>query len=96
MEQELRGLIPGFMAHKRDDLMMVLSAVPERDFASIKRIAHRMKGEGVSYGFNTIADIGRELEAAAASRDDGAAAALARHLLAYLDRVEVVFNESPG
>ena len=37
-----------------------------RDYAEIGRIAHRVKGEGGSYGFDTMTEIGRSLEHAAA------------------------------
>ena len=63
-----------------------------RDYAEISGIAHRLKGEGGSYGFDSMTEIGRSLEHAAATHDDGAVMALARQLLNYLDRVQVVFQ----
>jgi hypothetical protein len=43
-----------------------------------------------------MTEIGRSLESAAAIRDDGAVTTLARQLLSYLDRVEIVFQPSKG
>ena len=68
--------------------------MPRRDYAEISRIAHRIKGEGGSYGFETMTEMGRSLEQAAAMRDDGAVAMLARQLLNYMDRLEIVFQPS--
>ena len=92
VDEDLSELIPGFMAHKRADIDTIFDAVTRRDYAQIGRIAHRVKGEGGSYGFDAMTEIGRSLERAAATRDDGAVATLARQLLSYLDHVEVVFQ----
>jgi HPt (histidine-containing phosphotransfer) domain-containing protein len=80
------------MIHKRADIDTIFEAVTRRDYAEIGRIAHRVKGEGGSYGFDTMTEIGRSLEHAAATRDDGAVTTLARQLLSYLDHVEIVFQ----
>jgi HPt (histidine-containing phosphotransfer) domain-containing protein len=94
VDQDLSDLIPGFLAHKRTDIDTIFDAVTRRDYAEIGRIAHRVKGEGGSYGFDAITEIGRSLEHAAATRDGGGVTALARQLLSYLDHVEVVFQPS--
>ncbi|HLX05211.1 MAG TPA: Hpt domain-containing protein [Candidatus Binatus sp.] len=92
VDEDLSDLIPGFMAHKRADIHTIFDAVTRRDYAEISRIGHRVKGEGGSYGFDAMTEIGRSLEHAAATRDDGAVTTLARQLLSYLDHVEIVFQ----
>ena len=92
VDEDLSDLIPGFLMHKRADIDTIFEAVTRRDYAEIGRIAHRVKGEGGSYGFDTMTEIGRSLEHAAATRDDGAVTTLARQLLSYLDHVEIVFQ----
>ena len=94
VDQDLSDLIPGFLTHKRADIDTIFDAVTRRDYAEIGRIAHRVKGEGGSYGFDAMTEIGRSLENAAATRDDGAVTTLARQLLSYLDRLEIVFQPS--
>ena len=86
VDEDLSDLIPGFLAHKRADIDSVFEAVARRDYAAIGRIAHRIKGEGGSYGFDSMTEMGRSLEHAAAIRDDGAVTTLARQLLSYLDQ----------
>ena len=92
VDEDLSDLIPGFLTHKRADIDKIFEAVTRRDYAEISHIAHRVKGEGGSYGFDTMTEIGRSLEHAAATRDDGAVTTLARQLLSYLDHVEIVFH----
>src|ERR1700693_2453561 len=94
VDEDLSDLIPGFLTHKRDEVATIFDALARRDFAEIGSLAHRIKGEGGSYGFDSITEMGRSLEQAAAIRDDGAVTTLARQLLSYLDRVEIVFQPS--
>jgi HPt (histidine-containing phosphotransfer) domain-containing protein len=94
VDEDLSDLIPGFLTHKRADIDTIFEAVTRRDYAEIGRIAHRIKGEGGSYGFESITEMARGLEQAVACRDDGAVTTLARQMLNYLDRVEVVFQPS--
>jgi HPt (histidine-containing phosphotransfer) domain-containing protein len=94
VDEGLSELIPGFLTHKRADVVTIFDANTRRDYAEIGRIAHRIKGEGASYGFETMTEMGRSLEHAAAIRDDSAVATLARQLLNYMDRLEIVFQPS--
>jgi len=94
VDEDLSDLIPGFLAHKRTDIDSIFEAVAQRDYTAISRIAHRIKGEGGSYGFDSMTEMGRSLERAAAIRDNGSVATLARQLLRYLEQVEVVFQPS--
>ncbi len=94
VDEGLADLIPGFLAHKRADVITIFEAIARRDYAEISRIAHRIKGEGASYGFETMTEMGRSLEQAVAMRDDGAVTTLARQLLNYMDRLEIVFQPS--
>jgi HPt (histidine-containing phosphotransfer) domain-containing protein len=94
VDEDLSDLIPGFLTHKRADIDTIFEAVTRRDYAAISSIAHKIKGEGGSYGFDSMSEMARSLEHAAAIRDDGAVTALAQQLLSYLDHVEVVFQPS--
>ena len=94
VDEDLSDLIPGFLTHKRADIAAIFEAVSRRDYAEISDIAHRIKGEGGSYGFDSMTEISRALEQAAAIRDDGAVTTLARQLLNYIDHLEIVFQPS--
>ena len=92
VDEDLSDLIPGFLARKRADVASIFDAVGRRDYEEISRVAHRIKGEGGSYGFDAMSEMGRSLQHASALRDDGAVTTLARQLLNYLDHLEVVFQ----
>jgi HPt (histidine-containing phosphotransfer) domain-containing protein len=94
VDEDLTDLIPGFLTHKRAEVATIFEAVTRRDYAAISSLAHRIKGEGGSYGFDSMTEMARSLEHAAAIRDDSAVTTLARQLLSYLDHVEVVFQPS--
>jgi HPt (histidine-containing phosphotransfer) domain-containing protein len=94
VDEGLSDLIPGFLTHKRADVAAIVEAIARGDYAEIARIAHRIKGEGGSYGFDTMTELARSLEVAAARRDNSTATTLARQLLSYIDHVEIVFQPS--
>jgi len=94
VDEDLSDLIPGFLARKRAEVSSIFDALARRDYEEISRVAHRIKGEGGSYGFDAMSEMGRSMQHAAATRDDGALTALARQLLSYLDHLEVVFQPS--
>ncbi len=94
VDAELRDLIPGFLAHKRDEAREALAALAVQDFETVARIAHRLRGEGASYGFDKVSALGRALEDAAKQSDEAVARRLAEELVSYLAHVEVVHEAS--
>ena len=59
VDEDLSDLIPGFLTHKRADIDTIFKAVTRHDYAEIARIAHRIKGEGGSYGFESMTEMAR-------------------------------------
>ncbi len=53
------------MERRRCDVATLRAAVECGDFETISRLGHNMSGNGVSYGFPEISEIGERLEAAA-------------------------------
>jgi HPt (histidine-containing phosphotransfer) domain-containing protein len=94
VDESLSDLIPGFLERKRVDINGILEATSRRDYESISRAAHRLKGEGGSYGFDQMTEMARLLEDAVANRDDAAIMKLAYQLQDYVSHVEVVFQPS--
>jgi len=92
VDEGLSDLIPGFLTHKRADIVAIVAAIARGDYAEIAAIAHRIKGEGGSYGFDTMTELARSLEVAAARSENIAATTLTRQLLSYIDHVEIVFQ----
>jgi HPt (histidine-containing phosphotransfer) domain-containing protein len=63
------ALIPKFLANRRRDAAAARACLGRGDFDTIARIGHNMRGNGPSYGFAEIADLGEHMEAAAERRD---------------------------
>jgi len=86
----LADLIPGFLQNRRRDVVAMLDALDQGDFAIVESLGHGMKGAGGSWGFQAITDIGAALEQAAEGADGDASRKCVGELSRYLDRVEVV------
>ncbi|HUO04747.1 MAG TPA: response regulator [Candidatus Binataceae bacterium] len=92
VDPELRDLIPDFLQSKRTDVAAVLAALESGDYALASTVGHQLKGEGGSYGFPAVTDLGRDLEEAAASADRERALRLTREIAQYLEQVEVTYR----
>jgi len=92
IDPDLSDLIPAFLARKRAEARAIAAAVERSEFHSVADYAHRLKGDGGSYGFDEISAIGADLEAAAQAGERAAVERLAEKILAYLDRVAVVYK----
>ncbi len=90
ISNELRGLIPRFLANRRDELKRLRVAVRQGDFEEARRIGHTLKGAGGGYGFDEITRIGTVIERHAALGQDihGPVEELAE----YLDLLDVTYD----
>ncbi len=62
-------LLPKYFATREEDLDIVKKAISEKDYQTIKKIGHRVKGSAKSYGFAEIGDLSQQLELAAEQAD---------------------------
>lgn len=92
IDADLRDLAPAFIDRKRVDAERLRCAVEEANFAEIAAIAHKIKGEGGSYGFDELTRIGAALETAALSGGAKEARREISRLAEYLNSVEIVFR----
>jgi HPt (histidine-containing phosphotransfer) domain-containing protein len=91
VDPDVYDLMPGFLARKRSETRVILSAVSAAavDFEEVSRIGHRLKGEGGSYGLDSITVYGTEIEQAARKHDAAAIRHYANELAAYLDSLQI-------
>ena len=89
---EIKGIIPGFLERRHEDVESLLEALEQEDYPAIQLLGHRLKGDGGSYGFDVISAIGRCLEQAAENKDPREIRKLASELSDYLERVEVAYE----
>jgi len=67
----------------------ITEALARKDFESLRTMGHRMKGSGVSFGFDGASKIGQALEEAAGNGDATEVQTAAEKLADYVQRVEL-------
>jgi HPt (histidine-containing phosphotransfer) domain-containing protein len=90
VEPDLIDLIPDFLTRKRADLQTLKGALESGDLTTIAALGHKLKGEGGSFGFDTMSEIGAALEATARKGDRESTRQLVTDLSDYLEKIEVV------
>jgi len=93
IDQDLEGIVPGFLENRRCDVQILENALQENNLTVIRTIGHRMKGDGGGYGFEAISQIGDALEQAAAREDREAIRRYTAELIDFLARVSVVYRK---
>jgi HPt (histidine-containing phosphotransfer) domain-containing protein len=91
VHEELRALVPGFLANRQRDLQQLAHCLDQADFPAIRLIAHNMKGVGSGYGFDRVTELGEQLEDAAAAADAPATATVVADYQSYMQHCRVVF-----
>ena len=90
----LAARVPMFLLNRREDVVTMLRAVGDGDFASVERLGHNMKGAGASFGFQGITDIGAGIEQSAHRVDAQGARSWVNELSKYLDALAL--DEDPA
>lgn len=90
--RELEALIPAFLENRRQEVDALRAALAAEDFAELRRIAHRMKGVGASYGFALISARGARIENAARAQDRAALVAEVDAYAGYLGKVRIAYD----
>ena len=89
VDRDIADLVPLFLEQRKTDLEAMAAAIPEGDFAALRRIGHGMAGSGSSFGFDTISALGERLMLAARAGDTQTLRVLQAELADYLERVVV-------
>jgi CheY-like chemotaxis protein/HPt (histidine-containing phosphotransfer) domain-containing protein len=77
-DPQLADILPGFVERLSSQLDALCEALQEEKLEDVERLAHRIKGAGGGYGYPTLSEAAKSLEAAAKTHDmGGATAALA-------------------
>jgi HPt (histidine-containing phosphotransfer) domain-containing protein len=85
----LREILPGYLANRRADAALILSAVDRSDFAEIAVVGHSMRGSGGSYGFAELTALGARIEEAAGLEDGQECHKLAHELTLFLAKIQL-------
>ena len=90
--KDLEDLIPTFMKNRNKELDNLRIALAARDFEQLRQLGHRMKGVGVSYGFERVSALGKSVEDGARSGDRALLESTIAQYGEYLARVEIAFE----
>ncbi len=85
-----------YWEHREEDLVTLRDALEERDFPTVQRLGHQMRGSGGCYGLPEVTEVGAELEEAG-SKEDSDRVRSGIHVLAGLvaDRNGAAVQASP-
>ncbi len=67
--EELIDIIPAYLERRKEDILQLNELMAKGDFAGIMRIAHKLKGNGASFGFDHITELGDRMNQAAKSEN---------------------------
>lgn len=92
IEQDFAPMVPRFMENRHKELSAMQEALTRRDYETIRRLAHGMKGAGGSYGFDGLTTFGGAVEQAAKSAEEEDVKTGLASIAAYLSCVDIVFE----
>ncbi|MGH8656948.1 MAG: Hpt domain-containing protein [Gammaproteobacteria bacterium] len=91
-DRDLATLIPCFLDNRRQDVWIIKEAMAHADYERIRILGHSIKGSGGGYGFETITELGAQIESAATAGDRLQIMRALELLKDYLERVHVVYE----
>ena len=92
IDSELKALIPGFLEDWKEEVRFMWEALEKKDYETIRKLGHDMKGIGGSCSLEVITYRGRDLEEAAKAMDQEMIRKNLNTLSYYLERVEFEYE----
>ncbi|MGZ9133347.1 MAG: Hpt domain-containing protein [Nitrospira sp.] len=92
VDASFEPLVPKFMTNRKKEVVVMQEALTAKDFDTVRKVAHGMKGAGGSYGFDRITEIDTHIEQAATAGNTSPIARDLPALSSYLDRIKVVYD----
>lgn len=89
VEPELIPYVQDYLSLLRQESGSLPSLIEAKEYSQIESFGHRMKGEGGTYGFTPVSELGSGIQKAARQKNDEALRSLSRQLNIYLTRVQV-------
>jgi HPt (histidine-containing phosphotransfer) domain-containing protein len=92
VERGIEDLIPVFLNNRRKEVETLREALAATDFEQLRQLGHRMKGVGVSYGFDHVSTLGKYIEDGARMGDRASLAARIDEYAEYLSKVQITYE----
>lgn len=90
--KDLEDLVPTFMKNRGKELEALRAALAGGDLEQMRQLGHRMKGVGISYGFDKVSLLGKQIEDGAKAGDRAGLATRLDEYADYLARVTIVYE----
>ena len=91
IDADFEDIIPGFLENRKQDIKAIQALIPAKDYNAIRKIGHRMKGAGSSYGLDFVSFVGKDIEAAAKAGSSPDILLQLKMLADFLNRVQIQF-----
>jgi HPt (histidine-containing phosphotransfer) domain-containing protein len=92
IDSDLEDLIPGFLENRRKDVSALNEALSNTNLETLRSIGHSLKGVGGGYGFDSLSDIGAEIESKAKSGEIDGIDELINKMKDYLERLDIKYE----
>jgi len=93
VERSIGDLIPTFLNNRQREVESLRRALVMGDFELVRRLGHRMRGVGSSYGFEYVSLLGQRLEQCSRERDADLLGELVSEYADYLSTVRIEYSE---
>lgn len=87
---ELMSLVPGFLERRQVDFTDLRNFLNQGHFEEAKKIAHKIKGNGGSYGFDQLTVLAARLEDACSARDKTAFGQILSEMESYVAEMKKI------
>jgi CheY-like chemotaxis protein len=92
INSDLKELIPAFIYNTQEEIKKLQEAINQKDWPTIERMGHSIKGSSLGYGFKQMGLIGRRMQAAAReTHGRETLPELLRELVDYTENLQVVY-----
>ena len=92
IDSEIKELIPDFLDNRQSDIELVVTAIESKDFKTIERIGHLMRGTCGGYGFDDLEKLGAELEKSAQAQELESIKKQLVYFKGFLQNLEIVYT----
>ncbi len=86
-------LIPGYLAQRYKDLSSFETMLEEGNFEGIRKLAHKLKGSGATYGFAALSQYGEHMQSAGRNKNADQIRENLKSLRKYLETVQVTYKD---
>ena len=86
-------LLPAYLKRRNEDVELLRNWIVQKDFESIRRLGHKLSGNGTMYGLDWISKTGKDLEASAIDKDLPEIETQTQNLFNFLSTLEVFPKE---